>query len=277
MTENLFAATLFSSSGGNCLYIKHKGEEFLIDAGISAKAIQASLKTLGSGLENIKAIFITHEHSDHIKGLNTITKKFKTPVFAPSPCREAILKSSPSAEDCLSEIEKETRVDFAETSFFAFETPHDSACSFGYTVDFGQKVLGFSTDMGYITKTAAKILSKCDAVAIESNHDVKMLKDGAYPQSLKDRILGDYGHLSNQDCAQFLPFLVTSGVNIIALAHLSRENNTPEKAFEESYNSLINFGIKPCSSRLPQNGGLACGDVSLEVCPRAGICALIDK
>ncbi len=270
MTGNSFVCTLFSSSGGNCVYIKNKGEEYLIDAGASARAIENALKTLGTSLANIDAIFITHEHTDHIKGLETISKCYEIPIYAPSLCCAAIGRVYERACFCLNPLEKDGGVCFGETAFEHFRTPHDSVSSCGYVVDFGGKRAGVATDMGYITKDVAAALSSCEAVIIESNHDINMLKNGPYPLALKKRILGNYGHLSNTACAEFLPYLVSRGVKAFALAHLSAENNTPAAAYAESYNSLTAKDITVCHKTAP-------GDVYLTVAPREGICVVLDE
>lgn len=270
MTGKTFICTLFSSSGGNCAYIRNKGEEYLIDAGVSARAIETSLKTLGTSLANIKAVFVTHEHSDHIRGLEIISKYYRIPIYAPSLSCSAIGQSSMHTLLCLNRLDAPDAVDFCETSFKPFATPHDSASSCGYVVNLGEKRVGLATDMGYITKSIAEALSACRAVIIESNHDIDMLKNGSYPYHLKKRILGDYGHLSNESCAGFLPYLIACGTKSIALAHLSAENNTPAVAFAESYNTLKSKGITVCCKTSP-------GDVNLAVAPREGVCVLLDE
>jgi phosphoribosyl 1,2-cyclic phosphodiesterase len=270
MTGKTFISTLFSSSEGNCVYIKNKGEEYLIDAGVSARTIECTLKELGTSLAGINAIFITHEHSDHIRGLETISKYYKIPVYAPAACCQAISQNYIHTALCLNPLELPVSVEFGETTVTPFSTPHDSVASCGYVVDFGDFKFGLATDMGYITKAAAKALTGCEAVVIESNHDIEMLKKGPYPYHLKKRILGNYGHLSNAACAEFLPYLVLNGTKCIALAHLSAENNTPEVAYTESGNLLKSKGISVCTPETP-------GDVNIAVAPRRGIYVLANK
>lgn len=270
MNNKTFICTLFSSSYGNCTYIKNKGEEYLIDAGVSARALEHSLNDLGTSLANINAIFVTHEHSDHVKGLETISKNYKIPVFAPKPCCDEMGMNSVHIPLCLNRLESPGSVEFPETSFASFSTPHDALASCGYVVDLGEMKFGFATDMGYITKNAARELSSCKAVIIESNHDIDMLKNGSYPYRLKKRILSDYGHLSNSACADFLPYLVLNGTNSVVLAHLSVENNTPAVAYAESCNSLKSRGMTVCTGETP-------GDVCLSVAPKQGVCVLIDE
>lgn len=267
MPENS-VMTLFSSSGGNCVYIKSGGSEYLIDAGVSAKCIEKSLCDIGSTLGNIKAIFVTHEHSDHIKGLETISKYHGIPIYAPPLCCAALCRS-PYVAPYVSPLEDGVPVKVENAVFTPFKTPHDSASSCGYVVDLGVKKIGLATDMGYITKKTAEYLTGCEGVIIESNHDVEMLKNGVYPYQLKQRILGNYGHLSNESCASFLPYLVKSGTRYIVLAHLSAENNTPSLAYDEAVNMLEANGITVC-------GGSVCGDVYLAVAPRDSRCVLCE-
>ena len=259
MPETL-VSTLFSSSGGNCVYLRNKNSEYLIDAGVSARCIEKSLNELGSSLGKIKAIFVTHEHSDHVKGLETISKYHGIPIYAPSLCCSA-LRKSPYVAPYVRPLDDGVPVETEDAVFTPFKTPHDSASSCGYVVNLGNKKIGLATDMGYITKKTAEYLTGCDGVIIESNHDVEMLKNGPYPYQLKQRILGNYGHLSNESCASFLPYLVKNGTRYILLAHLSAENNTPEAAYDEAVSMLEANGFAVCTES-------TCGDVYLAVAPR---------
>lgn len=265
MPETL-VSTLFSSSGGNCVYVRNKNSEYLIDAGVSARCIERSLNSMGSSLGNIKAIFITHEHSDHVKGLETISKYHGIPVYAPSLCCTP-LRKSPYVAPYVTPLENDVPVKVEDAVFTPFKTPHDSASSCGYVVELGNQKIGLATDMGYITKKTAEYLTGCVGVIIESNHDVEMLKNGPYPYQLKQRILGNYGHLSNESCASFLPYLVKNGTRYIVLAHLSAENNTPETAYDEAVTMLEANGIAVCGENV-------CGDVYLAVAPRDSGCVL---
>ncbi|MEG2004152.1 MAG: MBL fold metallo-hydrolase [Clostridia bacterium] len=261
----VFACTLFSSSKGNVTYIKNKNEEFLIDAGMSARAIENSLNSLGTSLKNIKGIFITHEHSDHVKGLEIIAKYYKIPIYAPFLSAICIRNMSPYLSDNVDVFDDGEVKEFAETRVNAYRTPHDSDGSVCYRFELGNTTLGYATDIGHISKNVTEALSKCDSVVIESNHDVDLLKNGAYPFSLKKRILGDYGHLSNTSCAAFVPYLVQNGTKSIVLAHLSLENNRPEIAFSETNGALAAKGIAVCRENI-------IGDVCLAVAPPTSIC-----
>ncbi len=232
---------LFSSSSGNSMYIKYGDDEILVDAGVSCKMLKDSLAFIGTDLSKIKAIFITHEHNDHIKGLEVISKKFGIPVYINHESLNNIEK--PSAFDAISQVacvkNAGESVDVGEIHADLFKTPHDSFGSVGYRFTFSDGVsLGYATDIGYITKGIASSLFGCHTVVLESNHDVQMLKNGPYPYYLKERILSDKGHLSNNACAAFVPFLYQHGTKKVILAHLSEHNNTPHLAYGASLDAI---------------------------------------
>ncbi len=237
------AYTLFSSSGGNCFYLKDGEDEILIDVGASCKAINDSLRSLGSSLDNIKAIFITHEHSDHIKGLETICKKYNIPVFCTIASARCICAMNVPARTKIKLMEPNSTVSIGSLTVKSAKTPHDSAQSvcFRISLSCGGE-LGYATDIGTLTEEVVDTLCGCKYVVIESNHDKTMLKNGPYPQGLKARILGQRGHLSNEDCARFLPTLAACGCRSILLAHLSRENNTPKLAYDSAKERLGSAG-----------------------------------
>lgn len=237
------AYVLFSSSSGNSAYIKSGKNEILIDAGLSAKQISDSLMKLGTNLSNISAIFITHEHIDHIKALNVICRHHNIPVYIPSKSLEFIAKNMPWTGDHLVENDGGSVVSFDNVVVRAFNTPHDSLGSVCYRFESENSTLGYATDIGHITSEVKSALVGCENVVIESNYDPYMLKNGQYPYATKQRILGNRGHLSNGDCASFLPTLVESGTKNIVLAHLSQNNNKEHIALAESRGSLNSFGI----------------------------------
>ena len=235
--------TLFSGSSGNCVYVKDKNTEILIDAGKSAGAIEKSLTALNSSLYGIKAIFLTHEHSDHTAGLEIISKKHHVPVHITEPSYK-YLSSLTYLPSCAKrhDIRYETQV--GSLRIRSFEIPHDSYQNVGYVIENeeGEK-LGIATDMGHITEEILSSLIGCNYAIIESNHDTGMVKSGPYPFFLKERILSDRGHLCNEECARLALHLAENGVKAIALAHLSRENNTPERAFSVTQSALCEGGF----------------------------------
>lgn len=229
---------LFSSSKGNCCLVKNGSEAFLIDAGVSAKRIEHALRTVGTDPASLRAVFLTHEHSDHIAGLNQLCKRYGLPVYAPPGCIEPLSFFCPDAVPFLHPFEPSTVVNLERSRVYAVATPHDAAGSVGFRMDLSGELFGYFTDIGCLTTSILKALSGCHRVVIESNHDTEMLRSGPYPASLKRRILGEYGHLSNASCASLLPHLPAYGTRRILLAHLSEQNNTPEIAYEESASRL---------------------------------------
>ncbi len=218
------------------MYVRSQDTEILIDAGVSARAVENGLRSIGTSLNNIQAIFVTHEHSDHTKGLEVISKKYHIPTHMTDLSARALIRD-PKAS-LLQDLyihPTEFSVQFGDTTVHAFPTPHDSAAAVGYTVEHRStegKVEKFAlaTDIGCITDTLCTELSGADSVVIEANHDVEMLLSGPYPYHLKRRILSDYGHLSNENSAKLAGFLAERGTKHFVLGHLSKENNYPPTA-----------------------------------------------
>lgn len=269
--------TLFSSSKGNSAYIKYGRDEFLIDCGASARAIETALKTVGSSLSNIKAIFITHEHSDHIRGLSTVCKYFGIPVFAPEASLDYIGSHIVCAAD-LRGLRSGKAVELFDTAVCPVATPHDAIASVGFRIRAGDELIGYYTDIGHLSENVLRGLSGCRRVVIESNHDIEMLKNGRYPYPLKQRILGERGHLSNKACASLLPHLASHGAESFVLAHLSEENNRPEKAFRESFVSLLEKGFTVNGEHIADASGSECrGEITelrLRVASACGVTEL---
>ncbi|MBE6664655.1 MAG: MBL fold metallo-hydrolase [Ruminococcaceae bacterium] len=240
------AYTLYSGSSGNCIYVKTADAEILFDAGVSARAVEKGLNAIGSSLSRIHAIFVTHEHSDHIKGLEVISKKYHIPTHMVGASARACIRT-PNAS-LLNDLYLHPTVfsiKIGKTTIKSFPTPHDSAASVGYTVEYEQdgkvQKLGLATDIGHITEEITQALIDADSVIIEANHDVNMLLSGPYPYHLKLRILSDCGHLSNETCAEFSKFLATHGTKNFILAHLSKENNFAPIAETTVRNALSDF------------------------------------
>lgn len=267
MNEGYFACTLFSSSKGNCTYIRYKDEEFLIDIGASARSVTSALHQLDTDFSNIKAVFLTHEHTDHTKGLETLLKHYKIPVYAPFLSALCLRMRIGCPEEAIIPLDDRDIFNFDNTSFKAFRTPHDSEGSVCYRITMGDDNLGYATDIGHITDNIKNALSGCGSVVLESNHDIEMLKKSAYPASVKRRILSDYGHLSNDSCAELVFDLASEGTRHFMLAHLSQENNRPELAYSRSCGRLSAGGIHPCTRD-------SVGDVSLSVAAPAGLCII---
>lgn len=245
--DKIVAYTLFSGSSGNCHYIKTPDAEMLIDAGVSARAVDKALREIGTSLANITAIFVTHEHVDHTRGLEVISKKHHIPTHMTSPSARTLI-TDPHAS-LLNDLYLHPSlfaVRFGETTVRSFVTPHDSAAAVGYTVEYapaGEKAekIGVATDIGHLDGSILDALCGADAVVIEANHDVEMLLCGPYPYHLKRRILSDTGHLSNEASAELAKRLAESGTRAFVLAHLSKENNYPPTAEAAVRAALASF------------------------------------
>lgn len=222
-----------SSSKGNSTYIGTKEKGIAIDIGCSYKAFCGGLSAIGADIGAVKAILITHDHSDHTKGLLTLTKHTEIPVYATEPTLNYLIRQGMvSAAADLRNVDELGKIDF-EADINCFPTPHDALSSVGYRFDFGNQRLGFATDLGHVTEEVRKNLIGCRTVFIEANYQPERLRSNPnYPEYLKKRIFSDIGHLSNPDSAEFCAELVRNGTVSIVLGHLSQENNTRELAFE---------------------------------------------
>lgn len=236
---------LYSGSGGNALYLAAGDTRLLIDAGMPAKRVLASLETLGVAAETLNGILITHEHSDHIRGAGPLSRKLNLPIYASTGTWDAM-------EGKLGEIAPRNQRAFrAGEDFYVrdigvepFAIPHDAADPVGFCLlHKGRKVV-VATDLGRIETNWMRAASGADLLLIESNHDLRMLETGSYPQRLKTRIRGRNGHLSNADCGKALCELASTGVRTSILGHLSPENNLPELAYQTVQDALAAQGIR---------------------------------
>lgn len=226
--------TLASSSKGNSVYVRLDDDEILIDAGISCKRLSEALRSLGTDISRIKAVFVTHEHSDHVAGLETLAKKYKIPIHITEPSARAYLSQKTASAASTAIIHPILYTEqVGALTVRSFATPHDSAASVGFVVTDGtpEHTLALATDIGTLTDDVSDALIGCENVILESNHDENMLLCGDYPYELKRRILSDTGHLSNEAAAAFVSRLAASGTKRILLAHLSQDNNLSELAY----------------------------------------------
>ena len=222
--------TFASGSGGNCSLLSMDGTHLLLDAGISCRRIRENLSLSGLTVDQLSGILLTHEHSDHIAGLATLVKRSDTPIFAPRSVAAHLRRTIAGVERVLNVVEAGEIFELGGLKLLPFATPHDTEMSVGWRIS-GSEVFALSTDMGCVTETVRAGLMGADVVLIEANHDVDMLKNGPYPFPLKRRILSDRGHLSNENCGALALELAENGTKHILLGHLSRENNTPAKAY----------------------------------------------
>ncbi len=235
---------LFSSSSGNSAFIGGNSGGVLVDIGVSAKKITDALKENGIEPDEIKGIFITHEHNDHIKGLSVFLKKYNIPVFASRDTLSAIEKCCELPSDAkLKEIDGVAEL--YDMQILRFPTSHDCVGSSGYKfmLENGPEI-SVCTDLGIVTDEVRNAIKGSDLIMLESNHDLQMLKKGPYPPLLKLRILGDTGHLSNNSCATELPFFLNNGTQRFVLGHLSKENNLPTIAYSTAVTSLADIGAE---------------------------------
>ena len=251
MAENYKICSLYSGSKGNCTYICAGGASILIDAGKSAKCLCATLSEIGVSPESIDAIFVTHEHTDHVSALQTFSHKFNADIhILLSSAKKKFygLRDEALFSKMVFHDSPDFEVEIKGLKIKAFPTPHDSCGSVGYrfTVMDGenQTHIGFATDIGYVTDEVRDNLLGCESVIIESNHDEIMLMEGSYPYELKLRIRSKKGHLSNTECAALSALLSVNGTKNIMLAHLSEENNVPEVAYNENLMAIANPEIK---------------------------------
>ena len=239
MTVSVFA----SGSSGNCLLLSEGNTHLLIDAGISVRRIQSFLLQHALCWSDIAGVLITHEHSDHIYGLETLAKHGKTPVFAPHTVANRLLGRLPALDGQLRVVPVGEDFPLGVLRVRAFHTSHDTDECVGYRVQ-GESSFALATDTGCVTEEIRQGLLGAETVLIEANHDLTMLRDGPYPFPLKQRILSARGHLSNEQCAALAAELARAGTRRIILGHLSRENNRPALAMQAVREALDGSGAR---------------------------------
>ena len=241
----LTCTTLASGSGGNAALVSCNGTHVLLDAGVSARRLTSGLRSLGVAPEELSAILITHEHHDHIAGLAVLTKRVRAPIVAtPATCRRICYKV-PFVDDLMREQEAGAGIQLGELWVESFPTPHDAAGSVGYVLCGGGYKMALCTDLGYVTPEVLKAVEGCDLLVCEANHDEDWVRTGPYPYALKQRILGDYGHLSNEAGGELAAYAVERGTRTVVLAHLSQQNNTSAHARQAVCRRLSATGCDP--------------------------------
>ncbi|MDR1983900.1 MAG: MBL fold metallo-hydrolase [Prevotellaceae bacterium] len=247
--------SLASGSSGNCFYIGTSDYGFLIDAGIAARNIRKRLINAGLSLNNVRAVFITHDHIDHVKSAGILSEKSFLPVYATEKTHEAMDNSYILRNKVYSNkriIEKKTPLVFDDFCIEAFGVSHDGLDCVGYTISFADKRFTLVTDLGYICENAKEHICKANYLVIEANYDEEMLDAGKYPLSLQQRIKGNSGHLSNMQTAEFLSENINEKLSHIWLCHLSKENNLPDLAYKTVSEKLIEKGINANLYVLPR-------------------------
>ena len=237
--------SLFSGSSGNAIYIGAGDTHLLIDAGLPGKTVSEALMKIGMLPETLTAILVTHEHSDHVKGVGVLSRKYRIPVYANERTWQAMERHvGVIAPACRRVFETGEAFYIGGVSILPYQTSHDAAESVGYRIDYGGYSVATATDMGVFTKKTLGILSGVDLLLLESNYDPDMLRENVnYSQRLKARIQSRVGHLSNGACAGAIVELQKTGVRHIVLGHLSLENNSPELAMQTVCGILQDCGL----------------------------------
>ncbi len=236
-------SVLGSGSSGNSIYIDYCGKGILIDAGLSGKKTCDRLKKCGLEIDTLEAILLTHEHQDHIKGAGILSRKCNLPLYANEKTWEAACNKLGKVKEKNQHIIKDEFM-IGDIGIKPFSISHDASDPVGYILQCADKKIAIATDMGYITPEIREQLKGMDFLIIEANHDLELLMRGSYPPSLKKRIRGKRGHLSNDDTADLLPKIINSNNPCILLAHLSKDNNIPDLAYITIKNSLEKNQIK---------------------------------
>ena len=236
--------SLYSGSSGNSIFIGSEKAKILIDAGLPGKKIDEALKQIGQNPSDIDGIFITHEHIDHIKGVGVLSRKYDIPIFANVKTWCAMKDKLGDIKDSNMKVfENDRSYSLGDLIIRPFSISHDASDAVGYNFYAENEKMSIATDIGMITDNIRRHLYKSKLVVLESNYDPNMLMMGSYPYSLKKRVMSDTGHLSNEDAAKFCIDLVKEGTERILLAHLSKENNFPELAYETSKSILAQNDI----------------------------------
>ncbi len=237
---------LSSGSSGNSVLVATESTKFLVDCGLTGKAVETELKRIGFNPKELDAIIVTHEHIDHISGVGIMSRRYHLPIYATFGTWQAMINSLGKIDvSRVRYIAPDVPFKINETIITPFETSHDAAESIGLLIKSDDSFGAIATDLGTVSRHIYDLLVPCSILMIEANHDEQMLIKGSYPQNLKKRILSDNGHLSNRLCGALCAKLVRDGkLKKITLGHLSSDNNTPRLAYEAVKKSIENTGCK---------------------------------
>jgi phosphoribosyl 1,2-cyclic phosphodiesterase len=241
----LHFSVLASGSTGNAIYVETEDQRFLVDAGLSGKQMDALFQQIGREMKNLTGLLVTHEHSDHIKGIGIVARKYKLPIYANEKTWNAMngLIGEVPVEQKFT-FDMETVKSFGSLDIESFGVSHDAAEPMFYIFHHEGKKIVLITDTGYVSDRMKGIISNADVYVFESNHDVQMLRMGRYPWNIKRRILGDYGHVSNEDAAIAMSEVIGDNTKQIYLAHLSADNNMKDLARMAVSQTLEGRGIR---------------------------------
>lgn len=229
--------SLFSGSSGNCQYIKTENTTILVDAGLSGKKIQQEIVNIGKDPQKVDAIFITHEHVDHIQGVGIMSRRLNVPIYANKKTWEAMTPHIGNIKPENIKILDEC-AEIGDLFVMPFDIFHDAIHPVGYNIFYKDKKISIITDTGCINEMIINKIMDSDLLLIESNHDEDMVLIGPYPWSLKKRVLGEFGHMSNDAAGDLISKVVKKGTEIVLLGHLSKENNFPQLAYKTVENIL---------------------------------------
>lgn len=259
--------SIASGSSGNCIYAGSDSTHLLIDAGISGKKTEAGLRELELSMRDIDGIFITHEHADHIQGLGVLSRKYQIPIYCTEGTKRGILADSRTGdidEGLFQILQPDHKYTLKDMLIVPIRISHDAAEPVGYKISHGKQKGAVVTDLGVYNDYIVEHLKGMNILFLEANHDVNMLQVGPYPYPLKQRILGERGHLSNDTSGKLLCRILHDDIKAIVLSHLSKENNLPELAYET-------VRMEVTMSELPYRGG----DFPLYVAKRSEVSEVI--
>ena len=241
--------SLSSGSNGNCYWLEGRDGGILIDAGVSLRSLKAGLQMYGIPFERIRAVLVTHDHSDHIRFLGSFCKRLRVPVWMTATLRYSTpmgWMTGPWLAPVVRILPDKGPAEIVPGSVFAtpFEVPHDATQTVGYGIEIDGERVVIMTDIGAMTTEALGLASKASTVIVEANYDPEMLRHGPYPPELQARIRGGHGHLSNPECAEAVRQFMHEGLRNVFLCHLSAHNNSPEKALETVGKALEGSGVR---------------------------------
>ena len=260
--------SITSGSSGNCIFVGSEQTSLLVDVGLSGKRIEFGLNEIDRTTSEIDGILVTHEHSDHIKGLGVIARRYNIPIYATKETISAMQQMNHLGklpEGIFNEIKADEDYELGDLKVKPFSISHDAAMPVGYRLECGDKAIAVATDMGQYTDYIVDKLSGLNALLLESNHDVNMLQVGSYPYYLKRRILSERGHLSNENAGKLLCEILHDDLEVVLLGHLSQENNYEALAFE-TVCAEITMGDNPYKAN----------DFEIKVASRDAISGLVD-
>lgn len=224
--------SLYSGSTGNSLFLESEHTKLLVDAGVSAKKIVDGLASFDVAVQDINAIIVTHEHSDHVQSLGTLSKKYNIPIYANTKTWDAMPSQKDRILDCnQKQFNNNEKFEIGDFILSPFDIPHDAANPCGFTIYHDKEKISIATDLGHMTTDIISHLEGSKFVMLEANYDPEVLKCCSYPYLLKTRIAGPNGHLSNSLAGKTIAHLIPSGLEQVMLGHLSKENNFPELAY----------------------------------------------